>query len=115
MHKLGEIMTIVMTPLGALELNIPTIYGSKHQFRSYRGDVFDIPDWLGYLLLFTGLGVGGLAGYMVTVAMVNSKFWSKYVKGLGTEMFEDVTGIGAVKRGLKFLGSVDPVVKKKKK
>ena len=65
MHKLGEIMTIVMTPLGALELNIPTIYGSKHQFRSYGGDVFDIPDWLGWAGLIFGLVAGGAIGGIV--------------------------------------------------
>lgn len=53
-------MAIIQTPIGILETHIPTIYGEKHQFRSFGGDVFDIPDWLGWTALVVGL-VGGAA------------------------------------------------------
>jgi len=58
-------LAIIQTPIGVLETNIPTIYGEKHQFRSFEGNVFDIPDWLGWAALVVGLvGGGALGGYV---------------------------------------------------
>ncbi len=58
-------MAVIQTPIGVLETSIPTIYGEKHQFRSFNGNVFDIPDWVGWLALVGGLiGGGALGGYL---------------------------------------------------
>ena len=58
-------MAIIQTPIGVLETNIPTIYGEKHQFRSFDGNSFDIPDWLGWTALVVGLvGGGAVGGYL---------------------------------------------------
>jgi hypothetical protein len=58
-------MALIHTPIGVLETNIPTIYGSKHQFRGNDGNSFDIPDWVGWLALVVGLvGGGALGGYV---------------------------------------------------
>ena len=114
MHKLGDNMTIVMTPLGALEFNIPTIYGSKHQFRSYYGDVFDVPNWLASMFLFGGLGVGLYVGWQASNVLVSSAFFKKYVEGTSKGLLDQIFGVGKVREALSFLGSTKPVVKKKK-
>jgi hypothetical protein len=67
-------MAGIQTPLGYLELGIPTLYGTKMQFRTYSGDTFDIPDWVAWLALIAGLLGGGFIAWNVrgTVDAVTS-------------------------------------------
>jgi hypothetical protein len=78
-------MTIIQTPIGIVETSIPTLYGVKHQFRSFDGlTKFDIPDWLGWTALVVGIiGGGALGGYIAwnargaADALTNVDNWTK--------------------------------------
>lgn len=94
---------IIETPLGYLETDIPTVYGRKHQFRSFNGDSFDIPDWVAWLALGVGLIGGGYVGWMGATQLANLSFFKNYA----TQLLDDITPIGAIREiGKSFKGAV---------
>jgi hypothetical protein len=93
-------MAVIQTPIGVLETSIPTIYGEKSQFRTFDGNVFDIPDWLGWMGLVSGLLVGGYVGYQTCNIIASSEFYRGYVK----EFIDTVTPAGEIKEAAQMLG-----------